>query len=418
MAKIKALLQNFFDSSAVKNFNKIIPFTKRTEIGDLYSKRVANTKSSAIREILKVVGKPGFISFAGGLPDESLFPLQPLQRAAEKVIQEYKSAAFQYSLTEGFEPLRQFVVDTFYKGTSLTTENIIITHGSQQGLDLVSKIFIDPDNRVGLSEPCYLGALQVFKAGLARIHTVDTVNISETEIERYNRLGCKFFYIIPDFDNPTGWRMSLENREKFLRFMKGLIIEDTAYRYLSFKGDLIPSLLELDQANRVVQFGSFSKIIAPGFRIGWIAAPKDVVSKLVATKQYTDLHSNSFGQLVIYQYLKDEDWRGHIDLIRDRYRIKRDAMVTAIQKYFPEGYTLCEPDGGMFVWVNYNQRQLDFYQVLENSIQKGVAVVPGSEFAEHRNLNNCVRLNYTHTTLEKIEQGIKILGESIQAVLK
>lgn len=195
MAKIKAIIQNLIESSAVKNLNKIIPFYKKTEIADMYSKRVACTKSSAIREILKVVGKPGVISFAGGLPDESLFPIQALKKATQDVIDEYKSSAFQYSLTEGFEPLRQFILDTFYQNTGLTIENVIITHGSQQGLDLVSKIFLDPDNRVGLSEPCYLGALQVFKANLARIHTVDTSRLVESEIERYNRLGSKFFSI-------------------------------------------------------------------------------------------------------------------------------------------------------------------------------------------------------------------------------
>ncbi len=421
MGRLKEIIHNFIRSDTIqninKNINKIVPFFRSENIEDYYSKRVKNTKSSAIREILKVVGRPGFISFAGGLPDETLFPVKQLKRSALKTIKNEKNSVFQYSQTEGFEQLRKFIINNFYKGKELTTDNVIITHGSQQGLDLISKVFIDPGNKVGLSEPCYLGATQVFNASMAKIITTKSGNIPFAEIDRLNKSQLKFFYVIPDFHNPTGERMGLSIRKKLVNNLKCPIVEDTAYRLLSFNGNIAPSLFELDNNNRVIQLGSFSKIIAPGFRLGWICAPSEIISKIVSSKQYSDLHSNTFGQSVIYNYLVNEDWQGQIELIRKKYAEKRDIMTGAIKKYFPEGYEMTYPEGGMFIWLNYKNHKIDFYDVLEASIKQGVAIVPGSEFAVHKNLDSSVRLNFSHPAPEKIEQGIKKLGVIIQGMI-
>jgi DNA-binding transcriptional MocR family regulator len=211
--------------------------------------------------------------------------------------------------------------------------------------------------------------------------------------------------------------MSVQNRELLLKKCKCLIVEDTAYRLLSYDNNILPSLFDLNTDKVVIQFGSFSKIIAPGFRIGWICAPKEIISKLVAAKQYSDLHSNTIGQLIIYKYLTTENWQEHINTIKKHYKEKRDTMISAIDKYFPEGYSLIKPEGGMFLWLGYNEDKVDFYKVLEKSILKGVAVVPGGEFSVNHNLDNYVRLNFTHSTPEKIDEGIKILGQVLKEMM-
>ncbi len=414
MGKLKKILSDFLHSASLEKLNKIVPFLKNDTVKTPYSKRIESMTSSAIREILKVTSKKDFISFAGGLPDENLFPMFALKKMSKKVLKDYSSKAFQYSVTEGYEPLRQFIIDNFYKDADITTDNILITHGSQQGIDLLSKLFLDEDDKVGLSEPGYLGALQAFKAYRAKPVSIPSGEISLDKFEKIEKLPIKFLYVIPDFHNPTGERMSLEMRKKLVETGKHMIVEDTAYRLLSFDGDILPSLYELDKNGRVIQMGSFSKIIAPGLRIGWICASKEIIDYLVIAKQFSDLHTNGFGQLVVYSYLTNENWLRHVRKLRRKYKQKKDIMLDAIKKYFPSGYTLTEPLGGMFIWLTYKDAKLDFYDILETAVNEGVAFVPGQEFAFNKKLNNSVRLNFSHPSKEKIEEGIKKLGQIIE----
>jgi DNA-binding transcriptional MocR family regulator len=404
-------------SPAASRLSKVVPFKRNDIDARRFSKRVLQTKSSAIRDILKVTGKSDFISFAGGLPDESLFPVEAVEKAASDAIKKLGNKCFQYSLTEGYEPLREFIADNFYKDAGLTIDNIMITHGSQQGIDLAGKIFLDQGDTVALSEPCYLGALQAFQANMVKVVTLDIANINEISVAKLAKQDFKFFYITPDFDNPTGNRMSLDQRKLFLDKTDFIILEDTAYRYLSFDNTLTKSLLELDNKDRVIQLGSFSKIVLPGLRIGWVCAPKDIISAMAISKQFSDLHSNTLGQVLLTSYFENEDWAGHIEYLRTRYKIKKDAMVNAIDKYFPEGYVVNNPGGGMFVWLSYPDTGLDFAEVLKDSVKEGIAFVPGSEFAYSLDLKSSVRLNFSHPSCEKTEEGIKKLGTLLKAHL-
>lgn len=402
-----------------------------------YALRMRGMSSSVIRELLKLTQQPDIISFAGGLPAPEIFPVKAFEAAATRVLQEHGAIALQYSTTEGYPPLRQLIADKINRlGLTATVDNILITSGSQQALDLVGKVLVDPGDQILTERPTYLGALQAWKAYQAEFVTVpiDADGICvDARLEEALRAGPKFMYILPNFQNPGGVTLSLERRLKLVQIADqyGIpIVEDDPYGDLRFEGEHLPSLLALDsqlQANRqetrngqamafgdVIYLGTFSKTLAPGLRIGWIVAPTAVIKKCVTAKQGADLHTSSLTQMIAYEVAKDGFLEQHQQVIRRVYRERRDVMLAAMEKYFPPSVHWTAPQGGLFLWVTLPEG-LDATAVLEKAIANKVAFVPGSAFYPHDNQGrNTGRFNFSNAQPEQIETGIRRLG----AVLK
>ena len=388
-----------------------------------FADRMNNAQKSFIREILKVVGNPEIISFAGGLPNPISFPVKKVQEATDKILEEDGENVLQYSTTEGYLPLREYISERYLKnsGVVVPPEEILITNGSQQGLDLIGKVFLNKGDVMLMEEPGYLGAIQAFsmfepefKTVPIRHDGVDTEKLKES-IEKYNP---KLFYAVPNFHNPSGITYSEENRKQVSDIMKDsstIFIEDDPYGELRFIGNKVPSMKKYMNDN-VILLGSFSKIVSPGMRLGWIHAASEIMDKLIIAKQGADLHSNYFSQRVVYEYLKENNIEIHIEKITNLYKKQRDCMVNSIEKYFPKEVEVTKPEGGMFIWVTLpeNYSSMDLFNI---AIEKKVAFVPGDPFYVGMEGVNAFRLNYTNSTEEKIEEGIKILAESIKELL-
>ena len=388
-----------------------------------FADRMNNAQKSFIREILKVVGNPEIISFAGGLPNPISFPVKKVQEATDKILEEDGENVLQYSTTEGYLPLREYISERYLKnsGVVVPPEEILITNGSQQGLDLIGKVFLNKGDVMLMEEPGYLGAIQAFsmfepefKTVPIRHDGVDTEKLKES-IEKYNP---KLFYAVPNFHNPSGITYSEENRKQVSDIMKDsstIFIEDDPYGELRFIGNKVPSMKKYMNDN-VILLGSFSKIVSPGMRLGWIHAAPEIMDKLIIAKQGADLHSNYFSQRVVYEYLKENNIEIHIEKITNLYKKQRDCMVNSIEKYFPKEVEVTKPEGGMFIWVTLpeNYSSMDLFNI---AIEKKVAFVPGDPFYVGMEGVNAFRLNYTNSTEEKIEEGIKILAESIKELL-
>ena len=388
-----------------------------------FADRMNNAQKSFIREILKVVGNPEIISFAGGLPNPISFPVKKVQEATDKILEEDGENVLQYSTTEGYLPMREYISERYLKnsGVVVPPEEILITNGSQQGLDLIGKVFLNKGDVMLMEEPGYLGAIQAFsmfepefKTVPIRHDGVDTEKLKES-IENYNP---KLFYAVPNFHNPSGITYSEENRKQVSDIMKDsstIFIEDDPYGELRFIGNKVPSMKKYMNDN-VILLGSFSKIVSPGMRLGWIHAGPEIMDKLIIAKQGADLHSNYFSQRVVYEYLKENNIEVHREKITDLYKKQRDCMVNSIEKYFPKEVEVTKPEGGMFIWVTLpeNYSSMDLFNI---AIEKKVAFVPGDPFYVGMEGVNAFRLNYTNSTEEKIEEGIKILAESIKELL-
>ncbi|MCP1225006.1 PLP-dependent aminotransferase family protein [Sebaldella sp. S0638] len=388
-----------------------------------FADRMNNAQKSFIREILKVVGNPEIISFAGGLPNPISFPVKKVQEATDKILEEDGENVLQYSTTEGYLPLREYISERYLKnsGVVVPPDEILITNGSQQGLDLIGKVFLNKGDVMLMEEPGYLGAIQAFsmfepefKTVPIRHDGVDTEKLKES-IKKYNP---KLFYAVPNFHNPSGITYSEENRKQVSDIMKDsstIFIEDDPYGELRFIGNKVPSMKKYMNDN-VILLGSFSKIVSPGMRLGWIHAAPEIMDKLIIAKQGADLHSNYFSQRVVYEYLKENNIEIHIEKITNLYKKQRDCMVNSIEKYFPKEVEVTKPEGGMFIWVTLpeNYSSMDLFNI---AIEKKVAFVPGDPFYVGVEGVNAFRLNYTNSTEEKIEEGIKILAESIKELL-
>ncbi len=382
------------------------------------------TPRSFIREILKVTLDPEIISFGGGLPNPALFPVEALVEAARDVLTEDGMSALQYSTTEGYLPLREYIATRYLKrtGLSLSPENILITNGSQQCLDLIGKVFINKEDPVAIERPGYLGAIQAFSLYEPEFHDVplledgpDTEILSQV-LERYSP---KLFYGVPNFQNPSGISYSGEKRHEVAEILSEhdtLFIEDDAYGELRFRGEDLPLVSSYLPGQGVVT-GSFSKIIAPGMRMGWIAAPPEVSEQVVTAKQASDLHSNYLTQRIIYKFLTDNDLDLHIRHIREVYRHQRDIMVTMIEETFPPDVTITRPDGGMFLWATLPPgfSTMDLFHI---AIKENVAFVPGDPFYTSDNGSNTMRLNYSNSDEERIVEGITRLSKAIRMMLK
>lgn len=390
-------------------------------MNNLFADRMNNVHKSFIREILKVTENPEIISFAGGLPNPDSFPVKEVQEAVTNVLTSNGEEILQYSTTEGYQPLREYIASRYKKnGLKVHPDQVLITNGSQQGIDLTGKIFLNKDDNVLVESPTYLAAIQSFGLMEARFKSVplledgadlDAVKRSLDE----NRI--KLFYSVTNFQNPTGITYSQKKREMLADILKDrdtIFVEDNPYGEIRFLGEDIPPVKKyLDSG---VLFGSFSKIVSPGMRLGWIVAPDEVMEKLVTAKQASDLHSNYFTQRVVYQYLTDNDVDKHIENIKAMYRDQRNLMVEMIEEYFPEDVKITRPEGGMFLWVTLPE-DLSPLKLFDLAIKENVAFVPGKAFYTDDMGDNTLRLNFSNSSADKIEEGIKRLGSVIGSLM-
>lgn len=385
-----------------------------------FSKRSAKVKKSFIREIFKVLDQPDMISLSGGFPNPNSFPVQAISDAAQKVLKSDGKHVLQYASSEGYIPLRKYISERYKNrfGLDVPFEQILITNGSQQALDLLGKILIDDGDDVLVEYPSYLGALQSMAFYEPTFHEVrlndDGVDLEMLE-ELLKTYHPKFFYTVPNFQNPTGLTYATKNRQAVAELIKkyqSLLVEDDPYSELRFYGEeTLPIKTYLGE--RGILLGSFSKIVSPGMRLGWVVAAPEIMDKLITAKQATDLHTNFFAQRVVYQFLVDNDLDAHVAKIKVMYRNQRDCMVAMIDRYFPTCVTTTKPEGGMFMWVTLPEN-ISSMKLMEKAIAAKIVFVPGDPFYVNRNDANTMRLNYTNSNEAEIEEAIKRLGKVIQ----
>jgi len=389
-------------------------------MNSIFSDRMNHVPQSFIREILKVAVDPSIISFAGGLPNPELFPVDDIKSATQTVLEKYGVDALQYSNTEGYEPLREFIAKRYKdkQGLDVSVKNILITTGSQQGLDLLGKVIINENDDLIIEEPGYLGAIQAFSVYRAKFQPVpvDEQGMDCSALQKVmTETNPKLMYTVPNFQNPSGITYTEENRKQvadILRSTRTMLIEDNPYGDLRFEGNEKTSFAALAPENTIL-LGSFSKTIVPAFRLGWVVAPDHIMEKLVIAKQAADLHSNYFAQRVIHQYLCDYDLDKHIAKIIKLYKSQKQAMMSSIEKYFPEGVKYTNPEGGMFLWGSL-PNNLSAMKLFEAAIKDKVAFVPGDPFYVDNQITNTFRLNYTSADEPTIEEGIKRLAHAIR----
>lgn len=387
-----------------------------------FAERMSTVHRSFIREILKVTESPEIISFGGGLPNPKSFPVNEVAGAAHKVLCEDGMSVLQYSTTEGYPPLREYIAARYRKkGVNVTADEILITNGSQQGIDLIAKVFLNKGDNVIVERPTYLAALQSFGIFEPKFLSVplDDDGIDTVALEDLLKTNsAKICYGVPNFQNPTGITYSLKKRKEAARILKDhgvVFIEDNPYEEIRFIGQDQPSMRCFNEDT--VMFGSFSKTVSPGMRLGWICARKEIMDKIIVVKQAADLHSNYFTQRVVYQYLKDNDVETHIQKIRGMYKEQRDAMVSAMERHFPEEVRFTRPEGGMFLWVTLPDgiSSMDLFEI---AIKENVAFVPGQAFYADGSGRNTLRMNYSSSDEDKIEEGVKRLAMAINKLIQ
>lgn len=397
---------------------------------DLLASRSSRMKASEIRELLKLLDQPDIISFAGGIPDPALFPVDAVRDAYSGVLGgPDANVALQYQVSEGYLPLRRWLVSQMGSlGVECTEHNIFITSGSQQALDYLGKLFLSPGDTALVTWPTYLGALQAFNAYEPRYDrlTPNGGNMTPAEYRKaaaQNGGRVKFAYLVPDFANPTGETLSLQQRDNVLDLAQELdiaVIEDAAYRALRYDGEAVPPILALDCARsggidkaRTIYCGSFSKILAPGMRVGWVCAPRNVVEKLVLMKQASDLHSPSINQLAIHR-VAETVYDQQVDKLIAAYRTRRDDLLSALEANMPAGVTWSRPDGGMFVWLTLPEH-IDAADLLARAVkEKRVAFVPGSAFYADGSGKNTLRLSFTLANPKAVSEGIPRLASLLK----
>ncbi len=378
---------------------------------------------STIREILKITKRPDVISFAGGLPAPELFPLEAFQDALNETLRVEGPASLQYDLTEGYPPLKEFLCGWLGRhGLRCKPEEMLLTNGSQQALDLIGKIYLDPNDRVLVENPTYLGAIQAFNAYEARYSVVpmDASGLLIPDAEKKIRKDRpKLAYLVPTFQNPSGITMSLERRKAFLRLARKHrlpVVEDDPYGYLRFSGDAQPSLYALAKGRGVIYLSTFSKILSPGIRLGFVIAEAPVIQALVLAKQAADLQPNSLLQRAVYYYGKNGHLDRHIPAIITSYRMRAGKMLAAMDRYFPPTIRWVPPEGGMFVWCTL-AKGMSAGRLFKKAIEANVAYVTGSVFHANGGGDQTLRLNFTNSTPEQIEEGIRRLGKVFSEAL-
>ena len=389
------------------------------------SERARKLTSSAIREILKVTERPEVISFAGGLPSPATFPAEEMRVACDRILRDSPAAALQYSATEGYLPLREWVAQRYsVNGASIRPSQVLITTGSQQALDLLGKVLIDPASRVLVETPTYLGALQSFsmyEPNYVQVPT-DEHGLIPSSLNATLTAGARLLYAQPNFQNPTGRRLSLERRTALAAFAQRAgfpVIEDDPYGALDYAGAPLPTMLSM-APDHIVHLGSFSKVLSPGMRVGYIIAPEELHFKLVQAKQATDLHTPSLTQRIVHEVVKDGFLDTHIPKIRALYRDQCAAMLASLEKHMPAGVEWNRPEGGMFVWVKlpkHADKQIDTMKLLEQAIEQHVAFVPGGPFFANEAEHNTLRLSFVTVPPAKIDEGVAKLGALIRALV-
>ena len=376
---------------------------------------VLKLEASIIREILKISSQPGIINFAGGLPAPELFPIEDLQKCMESVVKKYGDKAFQYSLSMGVLELRTLLAKRASdRGTPTTADNIMITSGAQQAIELVARAFIDPGDYILTENPTYLGALQAFNYYQAKYTTAEMDSegmiIDQVE-EKIKKFKPKLIYTVSNFQNPTGITMSLERRKQLIALASSYhipIIDDNPYGDIRFEGEKVQTLKSIG-GDEVIALRTFSKVISPGMRIGWMNGPADILKQFEKVKQCTDLHSGTFNQYLFYEFVSAGKLEPHIKLICNDYKAKRDVMLKAMEEYFPKEVTWTHPQGGLFLWVEL-PKHLSAKELFDKAIEKKVAYVYGQPFFPAGEGTHTLRLNFCNATHENIREGIKRLG--------
>ena len=384
---------------------------------------------SAIRELLKLTQLPDVISMAGGMPAPELFPLREIEEACRHICREHGAKAMQYSATEGYGPLKEYLAVSMHKyGVPAVPENVLLTHGSQQALDLVGRIFIDPGDFVITSRPTYLGAIQAWNAYQAHYHTVnlDDDGMVVDEIEHaYEKVLAdsgrppKFIYVLPNFHNPGGTTLPLERREQLAEIATRLdvpVVEDDPYGQLRFEGeDILPICSLIPE--RTIYLGTFSKTLTPGMRLGWIVCPEVLMERLVQAKQGADLHTGTFVQYVANDICQRGLLKQHIRQLRQVYKERRDTMLDALVEFWPEGCRWTHPQGGLFLWAQVPE-SIDTQEFLQDALAEKVAYVPGVNFYPNQDGgHNAMRLNFSYCPPQQIAEGIHRLGVALKKKL-
>ena len=391
-----------------------------------FSNRISALQPSTIREILKVTADKEVISLAAGNPAAESFPSAKMAAIAAYIFQNNPAAALQYGISEGAVELRTLTAtrmkEQFQVGRDF--DDCIIVSGGQQGIELTAKVFLNEGDTLLCETPSFIGALNAFRSYKANLVGIpmeeDGIDLTALEQALKTEKNVKLLYVIPTFQNPSGKTMSLEKRKALLDLANKYnfyIIEDSPYFELRYSGQPVPSIKSLDTEGRVIYVGSYSKVLAPGIRVGYVIAEQSIISKIVVAKQVSDVHTNQFFMLLVAEYLKKYDMNAHIRNLCELYRVKRDSMHAAMQEYFDKSVTYTVPDGGLFLWAEL-PKGYDGFELCRRASQKKVAAVPGSSFfVDESAVSGTFRLNFSLPGIEKIQRGIQILGESIHDYL-
>ncbi len=391
-----------------------------------FAERMNDIKASDIRELLALVNKPEIISFAGGLPAPELFPVDKIKAATDAVMDENGRAALQYGPTDGLLRLREQIADRLLAKNGIHTdpEHIIMTAGSQQGLDFAARLFVNPGDYVLMESPSYLGAINAFKLSQPRFKEVPTDDggmiMEELDKILATTENVKMIYVIPDFQNPSGRTWSLERRKKFMEIVNKyevIVLEDNPYGELRYKGEYLPSLKSMDTKGLVVYLGTFSKILAPGYRLAWMCASKEIVEKINLIAQAAVLQTSTVTMMVVSKFIDMFDLDAHVETVRAVYEHRCNVMMDAMAKYFPKEVKYTVPDGGLFTWAELPD-YIDTKVMATQALAQNVAYVPGIGFFPNGNNHYCMRLNYSCMPDERIEEGIKRLAKVIESNLK
>jgi 2-aminoadipate transaminase len=395
------------------------------DLSGLFSKNALNMKRSLIRELLKLSRRPDIISFAGGMPDPQTFPVEELAEISALVLREKGATALQYGPTEGEPALREALASWLTKERlDLRAENILVTSGSQQALDLLAQVLIDPGDPVIVELPSYIGALQAFAAHRARMIGVPQddegirTDLLEKTLERLSRRKRrpKFIYIVPDFQNPSGVTLTLARRQELLALASRFevpLVEDSPYRVLRFSGEPMPAIYSLDPQRHVLALGTFSKIFCPGMRLGWLLTPEAWMERFIIAKQGMDLCSPSFTQFIAVEYMRRGLLDREVESIRTLYSRKLGVMLAALEKEMPRGVTWTRPEGGLFLWVKL-PRRMNATALFEKAIERKVAYVIGSAFFCNGKGHHTMRLNFSYPSEDQIVEGIQRLAQVIR----
>lgn len=386
-----------------------------------YADRMAGVSGSAVREILKLTQQPDMISFGGGLPSADSFPMEDLKSILHELTDNLTPGLLQYGETEGYMPLREEVVKLMAtKGVHVPVDDVLITSGSQQGLDLVAKSFINPGDKVVVESPTYLAALQTFRMyGAEFIEApVDADGVIAEELDKIlsSESGVKLIYMIPSFQNPSGRSISTERRKAIMEVVQKydvILIEDAPYEDLKYTDEVYPSMKSMDTTGQVLYLGSFSKVITPGFRLGYSVAAEPILSRMIIGKQSCDLNCSVFTQAILAEYLKRGLLPEHLEKINAEYKAKRDLMLATLEETMPEGVTWTHPEGGLFLWLELPMH-MSTNDMFLSAVEKKVAYVAGDSFYAAGEPHNAMRINFSNATPENIVKGIKILAEVIK----